>query len=90
MVHRYVAAHRTILRTDDRAVFNNDHIICWKDVGQPLDCNYEQVILETRATPPEWTLADVGLHIGGYPGLVVSESVQGKGRANAALMPNSR
>jgi beta-lactamase superfamily II metal-dependent hydrolase len=53
VVHRYMAPLRTILRTDDRAAFNNDHIICWKDVGQPLDCNYEAVILETRVRPPE-------------------------------------
>ncbi len=62
VVHRYMAPLRTILRTDDRAVFNNDHIRCWKAVGQPLDCNYESVILETRARPlPEWTFAYVGL-----------------------------
>lgn len=48
VVQRYMAAHRTILRTDDRSTFNNDHILCFKQPGQPLNCNYEAVLLEAR------------------------------------------
>lgn len=68
VVHRYMASHRTILRTDDRAVFNNDHILCFKDVGQALDCNYEAVLLETRARPQDEL---VGVQVPGVAGLMV-------------------
>ena len=46
VLHRYEAPGRVILRTDDHHESNVDHIICIKDVGEALDCNYEAVWVE--------------------------------------------
>jgi beta-lactamase superfamily II metal-dependent hydrolase len=46
VVHRYETPTRVILRTDDHHPNNEDHILCIKDVGVPLDCNYENVFIE--------------------------------------------
>jgi hypothetical protein len=44
--HRYESPTRVILRTDDHHPSNEDHILCVKRVGTPLDCNYETVLME--------------------------------------------
>ena len=46
VVHRYESPTRVILRTDDHHPNNQDHILCIKTVGQPLNCNYETVSIE--------------------------------------------
>ena len=46
VVHRYESPTRVILRTDDHAPGNEDHIVCKKKVGVALDCNYESVFIE--------------------------------------------
>lgn len=46
VVHRYESPTRVILRTDDHHPNNEDHILCIKTVGQPLNCNYETVFIE--------------------------------------------
>jgi competence protein ComEC len=40
VVDRYEDGDRLILRTDKDGAFNNDHILCVKAVGVPLECNY--------------------------------------------------
>jgi hypothetical protein len=52
VVHRYMGAQRTILTTDEQATINNDHILCFKQPGEELNCSYEAVLLETR-TPAD-------------------------------------
>jgi len=46
VVHRYESPTRVILRTDDHHPNNEDHILCIKEVGVALDCNYETVFME--------------------------------------------
>jgi beta-lactamase superfamily II metal-dependent hydrolase len=46
VVHRYEAPGRVILTTDDHHKSNEDHIVCIKNVGEELDCNYESVLAE--------------------------------------------
>jgi len=46
VVHRYESPTRVILRTDHQRTNNDDHILCKKQVGVPLDCNYESTFIE--------------------------------------------
>lgn len=46
VVHRYESLDRVILRTDFNHANNQDHILCMKDVGRELECNYESVLVE--------------------------------------------
>lgn len=40
VINRYTIQHRIILRTDIDRARGNDHILCTKSLGQPLNCNY--------------------------------------------------
>jgi hypothetical protein len=44
VVRRYEAPGRVILRTDDNHANNEDHIVCIKNVGSDLECNFETVL----------------------------------------------
>jgi hypothetical protein len=46
VVHRHESPTRVILRTDDHHPNNEDHILCLKETGAPLDCNYETIFTE--------------------------------------------
>ena len=46
VVRRYESRGRVILRTDDNHANNQDHIVCLKNLGQDLECNFETVLAE--------------------------------------------
>ena len=46
VVERYEDGDRLILRTDQDQRLNNDHVLCMKEVGAPLSCDYEATLNE--------------------------------------------
>ncbi len=46
VVDRYQSSGRVILRTDVDRAFNNDHIVCAKEPGMALKCDYESAFID--------------------------------------------